>query len=392
MNSGRIIFLNGLTSCGKTSAAERMKELCSDVVYVVSNDIFHSMVDWRFFRNDFWKMVAHTITAQYYAARGMAEAGFSVVIDGMLLDLPDYREQFGQSNAELVRRIFSGLDITYVDFRCPLEELRRRNVARGDRGEFQSDEQARLMTKDFAFDLVIDVMKTMPDEAAEQILSFCSLPYQHDHRTDRSAAASRVKILSSIFGDKAEVTSLNDSRYRTDGYPIDLRILQTDSRDDLSGQLTARGYTELSKSERVITFTRGSRERLRVLRHPDGDLTGTLSLMGKSVTVTVDRPAGSVHPEHPDMIYPVNYGYIKGIPSGDGEWMDAYIPGSCEPISEFCGIVSGVIHRFDDCDDKLIVTAPDTVLTADEIRDTVSFCEKYFDSMLFMPPEDSQSV
>ena len=80
MNKGRIIFLNGLTSCGKSSVAEQMKTLCGDVLYVVSNDIFHCMVDWKFFTDDYWKMVAHTITAQYYAARGMAEAGFSVVI------------------------------------------------------------------------------------------------------------------------------------------------------------------------------------------------------------------------------------------------------------------------------------------------------------------------
>jgi adenylylsulfate kinase/chloramphenicol 3-O phosphotransferase len=383
MNKGRIIFLNGLTSCGKTSAAERMKELCGDVLYVVSNDIFHCMVDWKFFRQDYWKMVAHTITAQYYAARGMAEAGFSVVIDGMLLDLPAYREQFGESNADLVRRIFADLDVTYVDFRCSPEELRRRNVARGDRGEFQSDEQARLMTKDFDFDLVIDVINTMPDESAEQILTFCSLPFTHTSETDRSAAGSRGKILSSVFGSRGEITSLNHEKYANDGYPLELRMLLRDPGDDVTDELAARGYREASRTERVITFNRGNRERLRVLYQPDGDLMHTLSQLGKTVTVTADRPMNSVHPAHSDMIYPVNYGFVTGISSGDGEWMDAYILGVCEPLSEFCGVVSGVLHRFDDCDDKLIVTPPGTTLTSDEIREAVSFCEKHFDSMLF---------
>ena len=96
MAKGRIIFLNGLTSCGKTSVAEQMRTLCSDVLYVISNDIFHDMVDGRFFEEDFWKIVAHTITAQYYAARGMAEAGFTVVIDGMLL-VPHVVEVFADA-------------------------------------------------------------------------------------------------------------------------------------------------------------------------------------------------------------------------------------------------------------------------------------------------------
>ncbi len=385
MNKGKIIFLNGVTSSGKTSAAERMKELCGNILCVVSNDVFHDMVDWRFFRRDFWKMVAYTITAQYHAARGMADAGFTVVIDGMLLDLPEYREQFGASNAELVRRIFDGVDITYVNFTCSPEELRRRNIARGNRGEFQSDDQARRMTKDFPFDLVIDVMKTMPDEAAEQILAFCSLPCSRTVQTDRAAAASRVRILSSVFGSRAQITSLNETGYCADGEPVSLRMLLSDPADDVSAELISRGYTLSSRTPKVTVFTRGKRESLRVLTQKDADLPHTLAQLGKNVTVTTDRPMGSAHPAHPDMIYSVNYGYVQGIPSGDGEWMDAYILGVSEPVTVFEGIVSGVLHRFDDCDDKLIVTPPGVSLTPEEIRENIDFCEKYFDSVLFLP-------
>lgn len=32
-------------------------------------------------------------------------------------------------------------------------------------------------------------------------------------------------------------------------------------------------------------------------------------MSGKMVTVTVDRPLGSVHPEYPNVVYPVDYGY-----------------------------------------------------------------------------------
>ena len=42
-------------------------------------------------------------------------------------------------------------------------------------------------------------------------------------------------------------------------------------------------------------------------------------MIGEIVTVTVDRPLGSFHPEHKDMYYPINYGYIEGIIAPDGE-------------------------------------------------------------------------
>lgn len=40
-------------------------------------------------------------------------------------------------------------------------------------------------------------------------------------------------------------------------------------------------------------------------------------MIGDIVTVTVDRPLGSVHPKHEDILYAVNYCYIKGVEASD---------------------------------------------------------------------------
>ena len=42
-------------------------------------------------------------------------------------------------------------------------------------------------------------------------------------------------------------------------------------------------------------------------------------VLGTTVSGTIDRPPGSVHPRHPEMIYPVNYGYVDGVFAGDPE-------------------------------------------------------------------------
>ena len=36
-------------------------------------------------------------------------------------------------------------------------------------------------------------------------------------------------------------------------------------------------------------------------------------MIGKVVKVIVDRPLGSAHPNHSDLIYSVNYGYIPTL-------------------------------------------------------------------------------
>lgn len=75
-------------------------------------------------------------------------------------------------------------------------------------------------------------------------------------------------------------------------------------------------------------------------------------MIGKIVTVTVDRAMGTYHPKHPDIYYPTNYGYIKGIMAPDGEEQDAYILGVDEPVEEFTGRVIAIIHRKDDVEDR----------------------------------------
>ena len=34
---------------------------------------------------------------------------------------------------------------------------------------------------------------------------------------------------------------------------------------------------------------------------------GSYKMLGKIVTVKVDRPINSIHPKHKDIIYPINY-------------------------------------------------------------------------------------
>lgn len=101
-------------------------------------------------------------------------------------------------------------------------------------------------------------------------------------------------------------------------------------------------------------------------------------MIGKTVKVTIDRPLGSAHPKHGDIIYPVNYGYFEGIVAPDGEEQDAYVLGIDTAVKEFTGTVIAVIHRFDDVEEKWVV-APDGInFSNEEIEKQVRFQEQYF--------------
>ena len=109
---------------------------------------------------------------------------------------------------------------------------------------------------------------------------------------------------------------------------------------------------------------------------------GALSVVGRRVHVAVDRPLGSAHPSHKDMIYEVNYGYVPNVIAGDGEEQDAYILGVDVPLSSFDGVVIAILHRADDAEDKWVV-APEGVDFSDgEILRRVHFTERYFATVL----------
>lgn len=105
-------------------------------------------------------------------------------------------------------------------------------------------------------------------------------------------------------------------------------------------------------------------------------------MIGDIVRVVVDRPLGSVHPKHKDIVYPVNYGYIPGVMAPDGEEQDAYILGIDEPVSEFTGRIIAVIHRLDDVEDKWVVAPENAVFTPAQIMEQVAFQEQYFKTVI----------
>ena len=107
-------------------------------------------------------------------------------------------------------------------------------------------------------------------------------------------------------------------------------------------------------------------------------------VIGKTVHVTVDRPLGSVHPNFKNIVYPVNYGFVKGIIAPDGEEQDVYILGIDVPVKEFSGKIIAVIHRLNDVEDKWIVAPEGCSFSKEEIIKATFFQEQYFDIEVIM--------
>jgi len=123
--AGKIIFLNGASSSGKsTIAAAMQKELELPFWHYSIDHLFAAKVlpdltrfSWAELRPKFFDGFHRSISE-------LARAGNHLIVEH-IVEEADWQARLD--------RLFDGLDVFYIGVHCPLEELERRELARGDR-------------------------------------------------------------------------------------------------------------------------------------------------------------------------------------------------------------------------------------------------------------------
>ena len=80
----------------------------------------------------------------------------------------------------------------------------------------------------------------------------------------------------------------------------------------------------------------------------------------------IDRPQGSAHPRYPAVIYPLDYGYLEGTRSGDGDGVDVWVGSLAE--RGVTGVVCTVDAKKRDVEVKILLGC-----TSEEAREIVRF-------------------
>jgi len=109
--------------------------------------------------------------------------------------------------------------------------------------------------------------------------------------------------------------------------------------------------------------------------------------LGKQVTVTIDRPIGSLHPSF-GFKYECNYGYLPETEAGDGKEIDAYVLGVGTHLEQYKGLCVAVIVRKNDRENKLVVA--ESEMLKDEIYKAVEYVERYFETELVLHSEQEK--
>ncbi|MFF5403467.1 chloramphenicol phosphotransferase CPT family protein [Streptomyces misionensis] len=169
MTSGRIIFLNGTSSSGKSSIARELLDILDDGVYFhLAVDGFNAMRSRRELgAGELDAALRRTRMGFHRSIAAMAEVGNDIVVDHVL------SEPWRLLDCLTVLR---PEDVVFVGVHCPLHELTRRELARGDRTPGTAAHQYDLVHGHGDYDLECDTGTASPRACAQRIKDF--LPHR----------------------------------------------------------------------------------------------------------------------------------------------------------------------------------------------------------------------
>ncbi|QPP09825.1 AAA family ATPase [Streptomyces bathyalis] len=188
MAGGRIIFLNGTSSSGKSSIARELLGILDDGVFFhLSVDSFNAMRTKRnLTQEDLDTALRRTRMGFHRSIAAMAEVGNDVVVDHVL------SEPWRLIDCLTVLR---PEDVLFVGVRCSPAELARREEARGDRPSGLAALQYDIVHQHGDYDFECDTSTAGPRECAELIKEF--LP-----RRPATTAFTRLRARYLAAGDE----------------------------------------------------------------------------------------------------------------------------------------------------------------------------------------------
>ncbi len=175
MNPGKIIFINGVSSSGKSRLAKELQKRLKEDFLHLQLDAFIEMLP----RTDDMDMFMRMVSGMNRSIGVMAEEGNNLIVDHVLVD---------KSWMDQCLEILGGRYVLFVGLHCPLEELERRERKRDSRRQGFAKAQIENIHLGKLYDIELDTHALTVEQCADQVLDFYATG--HSSAFDRMRAAA----------------------------------------------------------------------------------------------------------------------------------------------------------------------------------------------------------
>ncbi|MBN9334037.1 AAA family ATPase [Devosia sp.] len=163
-----IIFLHGASSSGKSTLARMVQDRIERPFWHISIDHLRDsgvLPLGRVKAGDFrWRDMRAPFFAGYHASlAAYAGAGNNLILEH-ILDTPGWQGELA--------RLFAPFDVLFVALHCPVDELRRREQARGDRPVGSAEQDALTIHEGRRYDLELQTGDGVEENVARVLAAW----------------------------------------------------------------------------------------------------------------------------------------------------------------------------------------------------------------------------
>jgi chloramphenicol 3-O phosphotransferase len=131
---GKIIWLNGFSSSGKSTLAKALQKMLQQPYFCIAQDTFTDIISpWcegTYNGIDGQQLWYDSIECMYHTIKLYSDLGRNVIVDHVIIRQDDGREQ---AYFERARILLGENPVLFVKVNCSLEALQKRERERGDR-------------------------------------------------------------------------------------------------------------------------------------------------------------------------------------------------------------------------------------------------------------------
>lgn len=179
MKKGKIIFLNGTSSSGKSTLAKALQRKLSEPYFCIAMDTFTDIIS-PWFTGDYngetsENLERQSLSAMHHTIKLYSDLGYNVIVDDVICKWVSSQGKEYRLLEECVE-LMHDYPILFVKVYCPLEELKHREIERGDRGIGSAEGNYNLLYPKDDYDIVVDTYKNTSEECADMIINLLEQP------------------------------------------------------------------------------------------------------------------------------------------------------------------------------------------------------------------------
>ena len=170
MGKGKIIILNGVSSSGKTTLAKALQDRLHEPYFHMDVDVFCLMAPEKFNIDDY-SVQMNFVKNMFHAVKLFSDMGFNLIVPVVFLDDGDGGDFLKKSVS-----LLHSYPVLFVHVECPVDELCRREIERGDRKIGGAEEMLSELVPQNTYDITVDTFANSSEECADKIIEALADP------------------------------------------------------------------------------------------------------------------------------------------------------------------------------------------------------------------------